>query len=86
MFIAQFFKASSLKKIRSITFIVWVPGRVEKNAKKGKKNDTCFYTHFSRALSTMVTLLCAKQINTIFKKWFKWEKKLKKFTMSNSTH
>ena len=40
MFIAQFFKASSLKKkIRSITFIVWVLGRVEKNA----------YTHFSRA-------------------------------------
>ena len=35
MFIAQFFKASSLKtKIRSITFIVWVLGRVEKNAKK----------------------------------------------------
>ena len=25
------------KKIRSITFIVWVPGRVEKNAKKGQK-------------------------------------------------
>ena len=24
-------------KIRSITFIVWVPGRFEKNAKKGKK-------------------------------------------------
>ena len=50
------------KKIRSITFIVWVLGRVEKNAKKGPKNvknnvlglkqiskcDTCFYTHFSR--------------------------------------
>ena len=34
---AQFFKASSLKKIRSKTFIVWVRGRVEKNAKKGKK-------------------------------------------------
>ena len=26
------------KKIRSITFIVWVLVRVEKNAKKGKKN------------------------------------------------
>ena len=25
------------KKISSITFIVWVLGRVEKNAKKGKK-------------------------------------------------
>ena len=52
------------KKIRSITFIVWVLGRVEKNAaKKSLKNvkniffglkqiskcDTCFYTHFSRA-------------------------------------
>ena len=44
-------------------FIVWVQGRVEKNAKKRKKNvkiffflkqiskcDTCFYTHFLRAL------------------------------------
>ena len=51
------------KKIRSITFIVWVLGRVEKNAKKKVKKckniffclkqiskcDTCFYTHFSRA-------------------------------------
>ena len=26
------------KKIRLITFIVWVLGRVEKNAKKGQKN------------------------------------------------
>ena len=62
MFIAQFFKASSLKKNRSITFIVWVLGRVEKDAKKDQKNvkniffclkkiskcDICFYTHFSR--------------------------------------
>ena len=32
------FKANSLKKIRSITFIVWVLGRVEKNAKKDRKN------------------------------------------------
>ena len=38
MFIAQFFKASTLKKIRSITLIVWVLGRVEKNAKKGQTN------------------------------------------------
>ena len=51
------------KKIRPITFIVWVLGRVEKNAKKRLKNvkniffclkqiskcDTCFYIHFSRA-------------------------------------
>ena len=52
------------KKIRSITFIVWVLGRVEKKGfKKSKKNvkniffglkqiskcDTCFYNHYSRA-------------------------------------
>ena len=45
-------------------FIVWVQGRVEKNAKKSQKKnvkniffclkqiskcDTCFYAHFSRA-------------------------------------
>ena len=34
MFIAEFFKASSLKKNRPITLIVWVLGSVEKNAKK----------------------------------------------------
>ena len=45
MFIAQFFKASSLKKIRSITFIVCVLGRVKKNAKKRSKNvKNIFYT------------------------------------------
>ena len=59
MFIAKFFKASSLKKIRWITFLVWVLGRVEKNVEKCKKYffclkqllkcDTCFYIHFSRA-------------------------------------
>ena len=49
------------KKIRSITFIVWVLGRVDKNTLKKSKNmlkififkiskcDTCVYTHFSRA-------------------------------------
>ena len=50
-------------KIRSITFLVWVLGRVKKISKKVKKNvknnffffkqiskcDTCFYIHFSRA-------------------------------------
>ena len=40
MFIAQFFKASSLKKIKSITLTVWVLGRVEKNVKK-KGNKKC---------------------------------------------
>ena len=35
--IAQFFKGSSLEKNRSITFIVWVLGRVEKNPKTVKK-------------------------------------------------
>ena len=58
------FQGQLIEKItRSITFIVWVLRRIEKNAKKGKKNckniffglkqiskfDTCFYIHFSRA-------------------------------------
>ena len=34
MFIAQFFKARSLKKGRPITLTVWVLRRVKKNAKK----------------------------------------------------
>jgi len=37
MCIAQFAKARSLKKVRPITLIVWVLGRVEKNAKKGSE-------------------------------------------------
>ena len=37
MIIAQFFKASLQKKIRSITSIVWLFGRVEKNAEKREK-------------------------------------------------
>ena len=48
------------KKIRSVTFIVWVLGRVEKKAKKSSKKckkyiflniskcDTCFYIYFSK--------------------------------------
>jgi len=35
MCIAQFANCGSLGKIRPITLIVWVLGRVEKNAKKG---------------------------------------------------
>ena len=31
MFIAKFFMASSLKKNRPLTLIVWVRGRLEKN-------------------------------------------------------
>ena len=37
MCIAQFAKASSLKKIRPIILIVWVIGRVEKTPKKGSE-------------------------------------------------
>ena len=37
MFIAQFFKTSSVKKVRQIILIVWMLGRVEKNAKERKK-------------------------------------------------
>ena len=73
MFIAQFFKASSLKKIRSITFMVWVLGRVEKNAKKKVKKmltfffclkqilkcDSCFYTYFSRAFQKYSFHICS---------------------------
>ena len=47
-FIAHLFKASSLKKNRPLTCIVWVQGMFEKNIqKKGLKNekklrsDTC---------------------------------------------
>ena len=43
MFIAQFFKASSLKKIRQITLIVWVLRRVKKMPKKVKKNEENFF-------------------------------------------
>ena len=52
MFIAQLFKANLLKKIRSVIFIVWVLGKVEKNQKKTVKNarcNTCFLILFSRA-------------------------------------
>ena len=73
MFKALFFKASSLKKIRSITFIVWVLGRVEKMPLKGKKNvttiyfclkqiskcDTGFYIHFSRAFQNYSFQICS---------------------------
>ena len=57
-------------KIRLITLIVWVLGRVKKMPKKGKKMkkifffvlnkyqsvlcDTCFYVHFSRAFKKIV--------------------------------
>ena len=34
IFIDQFFKASSLKKIRLVTFIIWALGKAEKKAKK----------------------------------------------------
>jgi len=57
-----------MKNIRLITFKVWVPGRVEKKAKKWSKNvknisfsmeqiskcDTCFFIHFSRAFKSLV--------------------------------
>ena len=45
MFIAQFFQGQLIeKKIRSITFIVLVLGRVEKNAlKKVKKMSKIFF-------------------------------------------
>ena len=40
IFKVQFFKASSeKKKVRPITFIVWVLGRVEKMPKKRVKNE-----------------------------------------------
>jgi len=34
IFIAQVFKAISLRKIRPLTLIVWVLGRVEQNLRK----------------------------------------------------
>ena len=43
MFIAQFFKASSLKKIEPITLIVWVLRRVEKMPKRVKKCKKYFF-------------------------------------------
>ena len=52
MIIAEFFKVSSLKKIRPITFIVWVLGRAEKMPKKGKKMSKYFF--------------CFKQISKLF--------------------
>ena len=56
------------KKITSITFIVWVLGRVEKMPKKKSKNvkniffclkqiskcDTCFYAHFQGLFKNIV--------------------------------
>ena len=54
------------KKFSSITFIVWVIRRVEKNAKKqvkkrkfkktktNIKSDTCFYINFSRAFQKCI--------------------------------
>ena len=73
MFIAQFFKASSLKnKIRPITLIVWVLGRVEKTQKRVRKIkkyffcfkqiwkcDTCFSIHFSRAFQKYSFQVCS---------------------------
>ena len=60
LFLAQFFKfrPNHLRKIRPITFIVWVLRRVEKMAKKGKNANyyffvswcgTYFSIHFSKA-------------------------------------
>ena len=45
MFIAQFFKASSLKKINPITFIVWVLGSWLKKCQKKrvKKSKNLFF-------------------------------------------
>ena len=43
MFIVQFFKASSQEKIRPITLIVWVLGRVEKMPKKGQKVKKIYF-------------------------------------------
>ena len=36
--LSPIFQGQLIEKNRSITFVVWVIGRVEKNAKKGKKN------------------------------------------------
>ena len=61
------------EKIRSITFIVWMLGRVEKNVnKQGQNNektyflfkqiskcDKCFYIHFSKALKKYSLQICS---------------------------
>ena len=52
MIIAEVLKVSSLKKIRPITFIVWVLGRAEKMPKTGKKMSKYFF--------------CFKQISKLF--------------------
>ena len=69
MFIAQFFKASSLKKkIRSITFIVWVLGKVEKSAlKKVKKELKIFFFVKNKYLS--VTLVSTPIFQGLLKKY-----------------
>ena len=64
MFIAKFIMASSLKKIRSITFIVWVPGRVEKNVKKVKKIFFLFKANIN------VTHIFTSFFNVLFKNIF----------------
>jgi len=44
----MFFKASSLKKIRPITLIVWVLARNEKNCQKhGRKNVKNFFLFYT---------------------------------------
>ena len=49
MFIAQFFKASLLKKIGLRTFIVWVLGKVYTCNK-------CFYIQFLRAFIVFISV------------------------------
>ena len=69
MFIAQLFKANLLKKIRSVIFIVWVLGKVEKNQKKTVKNarcNTCFLILFSSAFKNKGFRYLAEVTNLLF--------------------
>ena len=67
MFIAQFFKASSLKKIRSIFLIVWVLGRpVEKSPKKGKTCKKLFFFVLNKYQT--VTNVSTSSFQGLFKK------------------
>ena len=80
MLIANFSRPAQWKKIRSITVIVWVLGRVEKNAQKKSnkckkyffgfkqisKCDTCFYIHFQGLFKNIAFRSVTSVIKTLW--------------------